>query len=172
MLGAAFCAVQLSAQPKLTADNIDEVLEAMTLEEKAALCVGSGWDSMLGITSSSDVLVSGAAGTTRAIERLGIPMTVNADGPAGVRINPTREGDSRTYYATGFPVGTAIASSWDTELVEHMTSAMGNEVLEYGVDVLLSPAMNIHRNPLCGRNFEYFSEDPVLRPTVRRTTPA
>ena len=162
MLGAAFCAVQLSAQPKLTADNIDEVLEAMTLEEKAALCVGSGWDSMLGITSSSDVLVSGAAGTTRAIERFGIPMTVNADGPAGVRINPTRDGDSRTYYATGFPVGTAIASSWDTELVEHMTSAMGNEVLEYGVDVLLSPAMNIHRNPLCGRNFEYFSEDPVL----------
>ena len=141
MLGAAFCAVQLSAQPKLTADNIDEVLEAMTLEEKAALCVGSGWDSMLGITSSSDVPVSGAAGTTRAIERLGIPMTVNADGPAGVRINPTREGDSRTYSATGFPVGTALASSWDTELVEHMTSAMGNEVLEYGVAGLLSPAL-------------------------------
>ena len=162
LLGAAACATQLSAQPKLTADNVDEVLKALTLEEKAALCVGSGWDSMLGITSSSDVLVSGAAGTTRAVERLGIPMTVTADGPAGVRINPTREGDSRTYYATGFPVGTAIASSWDTELVENMTKAMGNEVLEYGVDVLLSPAMNIHRNPLCGRNFEYFSEDPVL----------
>ena len=162
LLGAAACATQLSAQPKLTADNVDEVLKALTLEEKAALCVGSGWDSMLGITSSSDVLVSGAAGTTRAVERLGIPMTVTADGPAGVRISPTREGDSRTYYATGFPVGTAIASSWDTELVENMTKAMGNEVLEYGVDVLLSPAMNIHRNPLCGRNFEYFSEDPVL----------
>ena len=162
LLGAAACATQLSAQPKLSADNVDEVLKALTLKEKAALCVGSGWDSMLGITSSSDVLVSGAAGTTRAVERLGIPMTVTADGPAGVRINPTREGDSRTYYATGFPVGTAIASSWDTELVENMTKAMGNEVLEYGVDVLLSPAMNIHRNPLCGRNFEYFSEDPVL----------
>ena len=162
LLGAAACATQLSAQPKLTADNVDEVLKALTLEEKAALCVGSGWDSMLGITSSSDVLVSGAAGTTRAVERLGIPMTVTADGPAGVRINPTREGDSRTYYATGFPVGTAIASSWDTELVENMTKAMGNEVLEYGADVLLAPAMNIHRNPLCGRNFEYFSEDPVL----------
>ena len=162
LLGAAACATQLSAQPKLSVDNVDEVLKALTLEEKAALCVGSGWDSMLGITSSSDVLVSGAAGTTRAVERLGIPMTVTADGPAGVRINPTREGDSRTYYATGFPVGTAIASSWDTELVENMTKAMGNEVLEYGVDVLLSPAMNIHRNPLCGRNFEYFSEDPVL----------
>ena len=162
LLGAAACATQLSAQTKLSADNVDEVLKALTLEEKAALCVGSGWDSMLGITSSSDVLVSGAAGTTRAVERLGIPMTVTADGPAGVRINPTREGDSRTYYATGFPVGTALASSWDTELVENMTKAMGNEVLEYGVDVLLSPAMNIHRNPLCGRNFEYFSEDPVL----------
>ena len=162
LLGAAACATQLSAQPKLSADNVDEVLKALTLEEKAALCVGSGWDSMLGITSSSDVLVSGAAGTTRAVERLGIPMTVTADGPAGVRINPTREGDSRTYYATGFPVGTALASSWDTELVENMTKAMGNEVLEYGVDVLLSPAINIHRNPLCGRNFEYFSEDPVL----------
>ena len=162
LLGAAACATQLSAQPKLSADNVDEVLKALTLEEKAALCVGSGWDSMLGITSSSDVLVSGAAGTTRAVECLGIPMTVTADGPAGVRINPTREGDSRTYYATGFPVGTALASSWDTELVENMTKAMGNEVLEYGADVLLAPAMNIHRNPLCGRNFEYFSEDPVL----------
>ena len=83
LLGAAACATQLSAQPKLTADNVDEVLKALTLEEKAALCVGSGWDSMLGITSSSDVLVSGAAGTTRAVERLGIPMTVTADGPAG-----------------------------------------------------------------------------------------
>ena len=163
VLGALISAFQLSAQPKLSADNIDEVLEAMTLEEKAALCVGAGRGYQLGgLTFSSTVLVPGAAGTTLAIPRLGIPATALPDGPAGIRISPTREGDSRTYYGTGFPVGTAIASSWDTELVEHMTSAMGNEVLEYGVDVLLSPAMNIHRNPLCGRNFEYFSEDPVL----------
>ena len=138
--GALLCAFQLSAQPKLSADNVDEVLKAMTLEEKAALCVGAGRGYQLGgLTFSSTVLVPGAAGTTLAIPRLGIPATALPDGPAGVRISPTREGDSRTYYATGFPVGTAIASSWDTELVENMTKAMGNEVLEYGADVLLAP---------------------------------
>ncbi|MBO7372439.1 MAG: glycoside hydrolase family 3 protein, partial [Bacteroidales bacterium] len=162
-IAAIAAALPLVAQPKLNKDNIDEVLAAMTLEEKATLVVGSGWGSMIaGITGGSQILVSGAAGTTQAIPRLGIPNTVLADGPAGLRINPTREGTSRTFYCTGFPVGTAIASSWDVELVENMTKAMGNEVLEYGVDVLLAPGMNIHRNPLCGRNFEYFSEDPVL----------
>lgn len=141
----------LAAQPKLTADNIDEIVEAMTLEEKATLCVGGNPN-----------LVPGAAGGTRAIERLGIPATVFADGPAGLRINPTRDGVQDTFYCTGFPVGTLLASSWDVDLVKKVTSAIGNEVLEYGVDVLLAPGTNIHRNPLCGRNFEYFSEDPVL----------
>ena len=141
----------LAAQPKLTADNIDEIVEAMTLEEKATLCVGGNPN-----------FVPGAAGGTRAIERLGIPATVFADGPAGLRINPTRDGVQDTFYCTGFPVGTLLASSWDVDLVKKVTSAIGNEVLEYGVDVLLAPGTNIHRNPLCGRNFEYFSEDPVL----------
>ncbi len=163
IFGAALCAVPMLAQPKLSKDNVDEVLKAMTLEEKATLCCGVGWGSMLaGITGSQDALVPGAAGTTHAIPRLGIPAISLPDGPAGIRINPTRPNDSRTYYGTGFPVGTAIASSWDVELVQNMTAAMGNEVLEYGADVLLAPGMNIHRNPLCGRNFEYFSEDPVL----------
>lgn len=162
-MSAIAIALQMMAQPRLTKDNIDEVLAAMTLQEKATLVVGSGWGSMIaGITGGSQILVSGAAGTTQAIPRLGIPNTVLADGPAGLRINPTREGTKQTFYCTGFPVGTAIASSWDVELVENMTKAMGNEVLEYGVDVLLAPGQNIHRNPLCGRNFEYFSEDPVL----------
>ena len=151
------------AQPQLSKDNIDEVLKAMTLQEKATLLVGGARAAMVnGVTSGVASEVPGAAGNTRAIERLGIPGTVLADGPAGLRINATREGDSKTYYATGFPVGTLLASSWDTALVEEMTTAMGNEVLEYGVDVLLAPGMNIHRNPLCGRNFEYFSEDPIL----------
>ena len=159
-LGMAFVAV---AQPQLREDNIDEVLKAMTLQEKATLLVGGARAAMVnGVTSGVSANVPGAAGNTRPVERLGIPVTVLADGPAGLRIQPTREGDANTYYCTGFPVGTLLASSWDLSLVQSVTEAMGNEVLEYGVDVLLAPGMNIHRNPLCGRNFEYFSEDPLL----------
>ena len=151
------------AQPKLTKDNIDEVLKAMTLEEKANLVVGGSRATVInGVPTGTITLVQGAAGMTRALDRLGIPATVLADGPAGVRISPTRQGTDQTFYATAFPVGTTLASSFDTELVEELTKAMGNEVLEYGVDVLLAPGMNIHRNVLCGRNFEYFSEDPLV----------
>ena len=163
-LGLAICTISLMAQPKLQKDNIDEVLKAMTLEEKATLLVGSGWGSMTAgaLTASNETLVSGAAGTTRAIPRLGIPQTVLADGPAGIRINPTRPGTDQTFYATGFPVGTVLASTWNAPLVEELTAAMGEEVKDYGVDVLLAPGLDLHRNPLCGRNFEYFSEDPLL----------
>ena len=156
--------VAMFAQPKLSKDNIDEVIGAMTLEEKATLLVGGGWGSMTAgsMTASATALVPGAAGTTRPIERLGITPAVLADGPAGLRISPTRDGDANTYYCTGFPVGTVMASTWNTDLVQELTTAMGNEVLEYGTDVLLAPGMNLHRNPLCGRNFEYFSEDPFL----------
>ncbi len=148
----------------LNSDNIDEILAELTLEEKAALCVGGGWGSMMAgsLTASDAVLVPGAAGTTRAIPRLGIPQTVLADGPAGLRIEPRREGTEDSFFCTGFPVGTVLASMWNTELVEQLTTAMGEEVKEYGVDVLLAPGQNLHRNPLCGRNFEYFSEDPLL----------
>ena len=156
-------AISALAQPQLREDNVEEVLNAMTLQEKATLLVGGARSAIVnGVTTGVAANVPGAAGNTRPIERLGIPSTVLADGPAGLRIQPTRQGDSNTYYCTGFPVGTLLASSWDVDLVKSMTRAMGNEVLEYGVDVLLAPGMNIHRNPLCGRNFEYFSEDPLL----------
>ncbi len=162
-LSALTLALAAVAQPQLREDNIDEVLKAMTLQEKATLLVGGARAAIVnGVTSGVAANVPGAAGNTRPIERLGIPGTVLADGPAGLRIQPTRQGDSQTYYCTGFPVGTLLASSWDLSLVEDVTKAMGNEVLEYGVDVLLAPGMNIHRNPLNGRNFEYFSEDPLL----------
>ena len=164
LTAASLClALSALAQPQLRKDNVDEVLKAMTLEEKATLLVGGARAAVVnGVTSGTAWQVPGAAGNTRPIERLGIPGTVLADGPAGLRIQPTRQGDGNTYYCTGFPVGTLLASSWDIDLVEKVTAAMGNEVLEYGVDVLLAPGMNIHRNPLCGRNFEYFSEDPLL----------
>ena len=154
----------MNAQPKLSADNIDEVLKAMTLEEKAKLLVG-GANNFFGtgaVVGGEADLVAGAAGTSAAIPRLGIPATVLTDGPAGVRIDAKREGTDKTYYATGFPIGTCLASTWNTELVSQVGQAIGNETKEYRCDVILGPGMNLHRNPLCGRNFEYYSEDPLL----------
>ena len=135
----------------LREDNIEDILKAMTVEEKVGLLVGS-----------QEEMMPGAAGNTRPIERLGIPMTILCDGPAGLNIEPKREGTDQTFYCTGFPIGTLMASTWDIALMEYVTTAMGNEVLEYGADVILAPGINLHRNPLCGRNFEYYSEDPLL----------
>ena len=159
--------VAMNAQnaPQLRADNINEVLKAMTLEEKAQLLVGGGNDGFVGSGSMlghQKKIVAGAAGLTVAIPRLGIPATVVADGPAGVHIDAHREGTTQTFFATGFPVGTCLASTWNPELVYQVGQAMGNETLEYGVDVLLGPGLNLHRSPLCGRNFEYYSEDPIV----------
>ena len=162
---AALSAASWAQVPQLRADNIDEVLQAMTLREKATLLVGelaanqNAQGTQIGHTEK---YIPGAAGNTHPIDRLGITPTVMADGPAGLRIYTKRNYDSNTYNCTGFPIGTCLASTWDVDKVSEVTAAMGNEVLEYGVDVLLAPGNNIHRNPLCGRNFEYFSEDPVL----------
>ena len=157
-------AMTMNAQPKLSADNIDEVLKAMTLEEKAKLLVGAAnnFFSANAVVGGEATLVAGAAGTTPEIPRLGIPATVLTDGPAGVRINPTRRGTDQTFYATAFPIGSCLASTWNTELVGQVGQAIGNETKEYRCDVILGPGMNLHRNPLCGRNFEYYSEDPFL----------
>lgn len=164
-----FLAAAIAAAPvqslQLREDNISEIVAAMTPEEKVLLLVGGRAKSYNGIGNSA-VGVPGSAGTVNGIPRLGIPAITLADGPAGLRISDHRDGEERTYYCTGFPIATLLASTWNPELVTGVGKAMGNEVLEYGVDVLLAPGANIHRNPLCGRNFEYYSEDPLLSGTM------
>ncbi len=151
--------------PQLGVDPIEKVIAAMTLDEKLNVLIGSQGnvksDAKVTIGNASD-LVPGAAGQLNAIPRLGIPSTVLADGPAGLRINPTRTGTDKTYYCTHFPINTVMSATWNTQLVETVGKATGSEVKHYGVDVILAPSTNIHRNPLNGRNFEYYSEDPLL----------
>lgn len=163
---AATCCMGVNGQnyPKLGVDPIDKVISAMTLDEKLDMVIGAaGIDTDASSTiGSSAERVPGAAGQLNAIPHLGIPAIVVADGPAGVRINPTREGTKQTFYCTHFPVATVVSSTWNTELANQIGKAMGDETRHYGVDVLLAPATNIMRNPLNGRNFEYYSEDPLL----------
>jgi beta-glucosidase len=143
------------------AERAADLLSQMTLEEKIHLLKGSGLASALGRVEPGEG-IPGAVGTIVPTPRLGIPTVYLSDGPAGLRIEPTREGEDRTYFATAFPIGTMLASTWSTELVAAVGNAMGKEALEYGIDVILGPGANIHRHPFCGRNFEYYSEDPVL----------
>ncbi len=155
--------------PQLGKDSIESVIAAMTDEEKIQLVMGTGMnvpglpeEKQAPVVGAVEGKVPGAAGSTFAILRLGIPSIVLADGPAGLRIQPQRPNDTRNYWATAFPVGTLLASSWNTDTVRQVGQAIGQEAKAYGVDILLAPALNAQRNPLGGRNFEYYSEDPVV----------
>lgn len=125
--------------------DINELIEQMTLREKASLLSGDGWWK------------------TKAIARLGIPSVYVADGPHGLRIQDEsveKPGDSRR--AVCFPSGTGLASSFNKEMIYEVGTVIGNECKNEVVDVVLGPALNMKRSPLCGRNFEYMSEDPYL----------
>lgn len=152
------CCLPILSQPKtpqLGKSSLKEVVQAMTLEEKARLLVG--------VTSKEGLsIIANGAGLTYAIPRLGIPHTVMMDGATGVRMDTLSRGDGKAYYATGFPVATLLAATWNMDMVHKVGVAMGEEMLAYNGDVLLAPSLNVHRNPLNGRNFEYYSEDPLL----------
>ena len=181
----AFGGAKAQSQAK-NDSKIKSIISKMTLEQKAQLVIGTGMffelpDSIqkkmppgfggkvdskdpkyVGMVENVRKYLPGAAGVSAEFPELGIASQVLTDGPAGIRIQPVRKGDTKTYYCTAFPIGTVLASTWDAELVYKVGQAMGNEVKEYGSDILLGPALNIQRDPLCGRNFEYYSEDPLV----------
>ena len=131
----------------MTADKIRELVAKMTLEEKAAMCSGADfWH-------------------TETVERLGIPASMVSDGPHGLR-KQDQEGDhlgvNDSIKAVCFPAGCGTAASFNRELLREMGETLGNECQAEGVSVILGPAVNIKRSPLCGRNFEYYSEDPLV----------
>ncbi|MEM8530100.1 MAG: glycoside hydrolase family 3 C-terminal domain-containing protein [Chloroflexota bacterium] len=125
--------------------DIDQLIEAMTLEEKATLCTGS------------------AFWATAAIERLDIPAIVLSDGPHGVRRSTdVNEMMADHFPATCFPTASALAATWNTSLLHEIGQTLGEEAIALNVDVLLGPGVNMKRSPRCGRNFEYFAEDPFM----------
>ena len=151
--------LRVSAQ-QLKAENIDAVVKAMTLEEKCHMVLGRG------MHFNDDAKFPGTAGSTFSVDRLGIPETYCADSQQGLRMSATRAWDHNDYYPTDFVASMTLASTWDREAAFKVGQGIGNEVREFGLDWILSPAMNLIRNPLCGRNHEYYSEDPYLSGTI------
>ncbi|MBN1131597.1 MAG: glycoside hydrolase family 3 C-terminal domain-containing protein [Bacteroidales bacterium] len=164
-------------------EQINNIIASMTLEQKARVIVGTGMhfelpDSIAeqfrkdrpedpdtaytNMVNRVRSYLPGAAGFTAEYPGLDITSQALADGPAGLRISPERKGEEKTFYCTAFPIATLLACTWNTDLVNQVGRAMGEEVLEYGADIILGPGLNLQRDPLCGRNFEYFSEDPLV----------
>ena len=197
-----------SAKPRLGEAPVRKIVAAMSLEEKAGLLVGTSMEGYAGegaVTGRTLKTVPGSAGTTRSLESYGIPTTVMADGPAGLRLareyyrdekglhavgqagipesfmdympkpilffsklimggnkGPKAGTEVKTQYCTAIPIGTAIAQSFNTDLAEKYGDIVGYEMEMFGVHLWLAPALNIHRSIRCGRNFEYYSEDPLV----------
>lgn len=130
--------------------TIEEFVAQLSDEELCDINRGEGaMNSNLGVPGNAGAY----GGISESLREKGIPAIITADGPAGLRISR---------YTSLLPCGTSIACSFNDDLVEELFELVGSEAKHFGVDVILSPGMNIHRNPLCGRNFEYYSEDPFL----------
>jgi beta-glucosidase len=152
--------------------SVKQAVASIAMEEKLKLVTGTGMPEKedAPVIVNAGGKVAGCAGNTMFFSRLNIPATVYADGPAGVRIDAYRSNDrTKSYFSTAWPVGTLLASSWDTALVKKAGLAFGNEVKEYGIDFFLAPGLNIQRDPLNGRNSEYYSEDHLVTGFVRAT---
>ncbi len=132
-------------------NTLDEFVAQMSDGDLAALACGEGMNSPKATPGTGGAL----GGQTERLSAMGIPVCCVTDGPSGIRLDSGEQ-------ATLIPNGTMLASTWDAALVEELYSAIGEELRRYHVDALLGPGINIHRHPLCGRNFEYFSEDPFL----------
>ena len=130
--------------------TLDDFIARLNDAELEALSRGHGMmGSALGVAGNAGAF----GGVIESLRKKGVPPIITSDGPAGLRLKK---------YCALQPCGTALACTWNTDLVEALSAKVGEEMIHYGVDVQLAPGMNIHRNPLCGRNFEYFSEDPLL----------
>lgn len=130
--------------------TLDEFTAQLDLNELEAISRGAyKMDSPLGTKGNAGAM----GGVTESLREKGVPPVITTDGPSGIRL---------LHYCSLIPIGTAFASSFDTALIEEVYGVLSGEMKEKGSDILLAPGMNIHRNPLCGRNFEYYSEDPVL----------
>jgi len=148
--------------------ELAEFIASLSPTELVNIVEGTLSSNGNGVVGISSDLVPGAAGQTGAIRDKDVRSIVMADGPAGVRVDPVYEknGQTITHFATAWPIGTALAQTWNKTLIEKVGFAVGTEMTEFGVDLWLAPGMNIHRDPLGGRNFEYFSEDPYLSGTM------
>ncbi|MDO3627198.1 beta-glucosidase [Mucilaginibacter sp. BT774] len=157
-------------EPQFGKDPIKEIVKKMTLEEKVRVVVGKGFSvpglSMGAVDNTPDKLAA-ISGHTIANPKFGIPSIGMADGPAGIhRFAMSKQDSVDNLFSTAWPVGTLLASSWDTAMVKKVGVAFGEEIKAYGIDFILGPGVNIHRNPLGGRNFEYYSEDPLVSGTT------
>lgn len=158
------CAVDQQTKTENKTDNskIEKIIKEMTLEEKVGMIVGDGRFLINSENEKiADVFIANR-NSKMIIPRLSVKTTALTDGPSGINKGPAPEGAKDYTYTTSFPTSTCLAATWNTELVENVGKALGNEVLEYDYDLILMPALNLHRDPNCGRNFEYYSEDPLL----------
>ena len=145
-------------------ERAKDLVSRLTLDEKVALIVGDGRFLPKEHLKMEDVTEQYIANrnSKMLIPRLDIKTTALTDGPSGINKNAPAKDEKEPLYTTSFPTPTCLAATWNTDLVGEVGKAFGNELLEYDYDLLLGPGMNLHRNPKCGRNFEYYSEDPLL----------